>query len=103
MRCRGVIVSGFWPRRIAASFGAMTVERPPAPTEEHKPARRLACLAYRAKRRQGASHFEALDAAVAAVQAVLPLPWKEASAEAVNAIVYATKHHSEWFWRGIGK
>jgi len=25
---------------------------------------------------------------------------KEASAEAVNAIAYATKHHSEWFWHG---
>jgi hypothetical protein len=37
--------------------------------------------------------------AVAAVQAVLP-PWKEASAEAVNAIAYATRHHPEWFWRG---
>jgi hypothetical protein len=25
---------------------------------------------------------------------------KEASAEAVNAVAYATKFHSEWFWRG---
>jgi hypothetical protein len=25
---------------------------------------------------------------------------KEASAEAVNAVAYATKHHSEWFWQG---
>jgi len=26
--------------------------------------------------------------------------WREASAKAVNAIAYATKCHSEWFWRG---
>jgi hypothetical protein len=29
----------------------MTVDRPPIPTEQRKPAWRLACLAYRAKRR----------------------------------------------------
>jgi hypothetical protein len=34
------------------------------------------------------------------VQSVLPLPWKEASAEAVNAIAYATRYHSDWFWKG---
>ena len=33
------------------------------------------------------------------MQSVLPLPWKEASA--VNAVAYATKYHSEWFWRGV--
>jgi hypothetical protein len=48
----------------------MTIGRPPIPTEERKPAWRLACLAYRAKRRQGASHLEAHEAAVAAVQSV---------------------------------
>jgi len=37
---------------------------------------------------------------IAAVQQVLPLSYKEASAEAVNAIAYATRHHSEWFWQG---
>jgi hypothetical protein len=52
------------------------------------------------KRREGAGHLDAHEAAVAAVQSVLPLPWKEASAEAVNAVAYATKYHSEWFWRG---
>ena len=46
----------------------MSVERPPIPTEQRKPAWRLACLAYRAKRREGASHREAHEAAVAAVQ-----------------------------------
>jgi len=59
-------------------------ERPPIPTDERKPAWRLACLAYRDKRRAGASDHEAHEAAVAAVQSVLPLSWKEASAEAVN-------------------
>jgi hypothetical protein len=78
----------------------MTVERPPILTEQRKPAWRLACLAYRAKRREGASHQDAHEAAVAAVRSVLPLPWEEASAEAVNAVAYATKYHSEWFWRG---
>jgi len=78
----------------------MSGPRPPISTEERKPAWRLACLAYRAKRRDGASDQEAHEAAVAAVQSVLPLPWKEASTEAVNAVAYATKYHSEWFWRG---
>ena len=68
----------------------MTIERPPIPTEERKPAWRRACLAYRDQ--------EAHEAAVAAVQQVLPqLSRKEASAEGVNAIAYATKYHSEWF------
>jgi hypothetical protein len=64
-------------------------ERPPIPTEKRKPACRLACLTYHARRREGASHLEAPEAAVAAVQSVLPLPWKVASAEAVNAVAYA--------------
>ena len=41
-------------------------------------------MAYRAKRRESGSDQEAHEAAAAAVQSVLPLPWKEASAEAVN-------------------
>ena len=82
----------------------MTVERPPILTEERKPAWRCACLAYREIRQAGACHLEALAAAVAAVQSVLPqLSWKEASAEAVSAIAYATKYHREWFWRGATK
>src|SRR5262245_23015819 len=100
MRHRSVIVSGFWPARIAASWGAMTVERPPIPTEERKPAQRRACLADREMRQAGASHLEALEAAVAAVQSVLPLlSWKQASAEAINAIAYATSNYSELFWQ----
>jgi hypothetical protein len=64
----------------------MSVERHQSLTEERKPAWYLACLAYRAKRSEGASDQEAHEAVVAAVQSVLPLPWKEASAKAVNAV-----------------
>jgi hypothetical protein len=69
----------------------MSTDRPPMPTEERKPPWRAACLAYREKRREGTGDQEAHEAAVAAVQLVLSLPWKEASAEAVNAVAYATK------------
>src|SRR5262249_2540589 len=79
----------------------MSIERPPIPTEERKAAWRRACLAYREMREAGASDQKAHEAAVAAVQQVLPLlSRKEASAEAVNAIAYATKYHSEWFRKG---
>jgi len=78
----------------------MAVERPPLPTDERKPAWRRPCLAYREWSQAGASDQEAHEAAVAAVQSVLPLSWKEASAEAVNAVPYATRYHPAWFWRG---
>jgi hypothetical protein len=40
-------------------------------------------------------------AAVEAVLSVLPtLTQNEASAEAIKAITYATKYHSDWFWKG---
>jgi hypothetical protein len=46
---------------------------------------------------------EAHLAAVAALQAVWPgLTWKEASAEAVNAVAFASTYHAKWFWRGVG-
>jgi hypothetical protein len=54
--------------------GTMSIDRPQIPTEDRKPALRAACLAYREKRREGASDHEAHEAAVAAVQAV----WKQA-------------------------
>ena len=83
------------------SRGHHDSERPPIPIEERKPAWRRACLAYREMREVSASDQEAHEAAVAAVQQILPLlSRKEASAEAVNAIAYATKYHSEWFWKG---
>jgi len=50
----------------------MTVERPPTPTDDRKPAWRRACLAYREMREAGASDQEAHEAAVAAVQEALP-------------------------------
>jgi hypothetical protein len=40
------------------------------------------------------------EAHEAAVGSVLPLSWKEANVEAVNAIAYATRYHSDWFWKG---
>jgi len=70
MRRRGVIVSGFWLARIAASLGAMAVERPPIPTEERKPGWRRACLAYREIRDAGGSDQQAHEAAVEAVQQI---------------------------------
>jgi hypothetical protein len=74
----------------------MSAERSPIPTVERKTTWRAAC-AYRAKRREGASDQKAHEAAVAALQSVLPLPWKEASAEAVNAVAYVSRYRSEWF------
>jgi hypothetical protein len=79
----------------------MTVKRAPIPTEERKPAWRRACLAYREIRQAVGSEQQAHEEAVAAAQQALPLlSRKEASAEAVNAVAYATKYHSEWFWNG---
>ena len=81
-------------------------EYPPTPTEDRNPAWRRACLAYREMRRAGATHQEAQEATVAAVQEVLLLSWKEASVEAVNAVADATRYYSEWFWQGaqhVGK
>jgi hypothetical protein len=79
----------------------MTVERPPTPTEDRLPAWRRAYLAYCEISEAGGSDQQAHEAAVEAVLSVLPaITQKEASAEAVSAIAYATKYHSEWFWRG---
>jgi hypothetical protein len=76
----------------------------PRPTPERKPAWRAACLAYREKRGAGQGDHPAFVAAVAALQAVWPgLTQKEASDEVANAISYASRHHSEWFWSGVGR
>jgi hypothetical protein len=69
---------------------------------ERKPAWRAACLAYREKRHAGYGDREAFRAAVAASQAVWPLPDKEAGFEARDAITYASKRHLAWIWRGVG-
>jgi hypothetical protein len=79
----------------------MTVERPPTPTGDRLPVWRRACLAYREIREAGGSDQQAHEAAVEALHQALPqLSRNEASAEAVDAIAYATKYHSEWFWKG---
>ena len=72
------------------------------PTPERTPAWRAACLAYREQRRAGAGDLIAWRAAVAALQAVWPLPDREAGKEATNAIAYAASHHTKWFWSGVG-
>jgi hypothetical protein len=78
----------------------MTVERPPIPTDR-LPAWRRACLAYREIREAGGSDQQAHEAAVEAVLSILLLLSREdASAEAVNAVAYATEYHSDWFWKG---
>jgi hypothetical protein len=74
----------------------------------HQPRPKIAC-------RRGAAHAwpivryarrvaaisKHMRRAVEAVLSVLPTQTQnEASAEAVNAIAYATKYHSDWFWKG---
>jgi hypothetical protein len=80
----------------------MTITPQARPTPERTPAWRAACLAYREARRAGVWEHAAWLAAVAALQAVWPLPDKEAGLEATHAIAYAASHHAEWFWRGVG-
>ena len=80
----------------------MSVTPPPLPTPERTPAWRAACFAYREKRRAGATDHAAWLAAVTALQAVWPLPAKEAGQEATNAISYASSNHTKWFWDGVG-
>ena len=75
-------------------------ERPPIPSEERVPAWRRACLAYDEWRQAGANEHEVHEAAVAAMQTVLPLPWQEASIEAENAVAYARRYHPEWVLAG---
>jgi hypothetical protein len=79
-------------------------ESPPPPTAERRPAWRAAALAYRRARREGATHHAAMNAAEASLRERWPeLSAKEASAEVVAAIAYASSHHSQWFWDGVGE
>ena len=78
----------------------MSIEHPPIPTEDPLPTWRRAYLTYREMREAGGSDQQAHEAAVEAVLSVLPALTQEASAEAVNAIAYATRYHSDWFWKG---
>jgi hypothetical protein len=66
-------------------------EQPPPPTAERRPAWRAAALAYRQARREGASHHAAMEAAEVSLQEQWPeLRTKDASAEVVAAIAYAS-------------
>jgi hypothetical protein len=73
------------------------------PSAERRPAWRVAAVAYRQARRDGASHDAAMDAAERSLQEQWPeLSGTEASAEVVAAIAYASSHHTAWFWDGVG-
>jgi hypothetical protein len=64
---------------------------------------RTAALAYRGMRQQGHMDLEAHRGATEAVVGVRPdLTAAEAGRIAGAAVVYASTHHSEWFWRGVG-
>jgi hypothetical protein len=96
----------YWPPRLSSGSEAVhdagMPEPAPQPTPERKPAWRAACLAYRDERRAGVGHHSAWLAAVAALQAVWPLPDSEAGLEATQAIAYASMHHGAWLWEGVG-
>jgi hypothetical protein len=77
-------------------------EPAPRPKPERKPAWRAACVAYREHRQAGASDHVSWLAAVAALQAVWPLPENEARLEATHSIAYASSYHAAWFWDGVG-
>ena len=54
-------------------------------------------------RRDGGRHHAAMDAAEASLRERWPeLSAKEASAEVVAAIAYASSHHPTWLWDGVG-
>jgi len=79
-------------------------EAPPPPTAERRPAWRAAALAYRQVRREGMGNQAAMDAAEASLREQWPeLTAKEASAEVVAAIAYASSHHATWLWDGVGR
>jgi hypothetical protein len=78
-------------------------EAPTPPTAERRPAWRAAALAYRQARRDGVGHDAAMSAAEASLREQWPeLSAKEASAEVVAAIAYASSHHAAWLWDGVG-
>jgi hypothetical protein len=74
----------------------------PVPTPHRNEAWRTACIAYRAQRQAGADGLAAHQAAIAALQAVWPLPIADADREVTDAIAYANSHHRAWFWSGLG-
>ena len=73
------------------------------PSTERRPAWRAAAAAYRQARREGGNHHAALNAAETRLRTQWPdLTVREASAEVVAAIAYASAHHTAWFWDGVG-
>ena len=63
------------------------------PSPERRPAWRAAAVAYR----------QAMTAAERSLQEQWPeLSAKDASVEVVAAIAYASSHHSQWLWDGVG-
>jgi len=85
---RGSMVTLVLGRSELWHLAFMCVDRPPIPTDDRRPAWRRACLTYRELRDAGASDQEAHEAAVAAVQTLLPLSYQEASVEGGNAVAY---------------
>ena len=74
----------------------------PPPSPERRPAWRAAAAAYRHARREGSNHHAALNAAQRSVCEQWPeITAKEASAEVVAAIAYASSHHAAWLWEGV--
>lgn len=74
----------------------MPVARPPIPTQARQLGARKAWRIVRNVVKVPPTK-KAHEAAVAAKQR-----WKEASAEAVGAVAYATRYYSKWFWSGVG-
>ena len=76
----------------------------PPPSAEPRPAWRAAAAAYRQARCEGGNHHAALKAAEISLRTQwTELSAKEASAEVVAAIAYASSHHAAWFWDGVGE
>jgi hypothetical protein len=63
---------------------------------------RGAALAYRRCRAEGLGDYESRLAAHAAVAAAWP-GCPDPSREASEAIAYAAREHTEWFWRPLRK
>jgi len=70
--------------------------------EPELPAWRAAAVAYRQARREGGNHHAGLSAAATSLREQWPdLSTKEASAEVVAAIAYASSCDPQWFWDGV--
>jgi hypothetical protein len=80
----------------------MTIRPIALPREQVLLAWRAAVLAYRCAHQSGLDHHAAHDAAVVAVSQVLPeLQERDAVQLAIEAVAYAAREHTKWFWGGI--